>query len=63
MGQKDKKKKKLNNLEIYSNNRMVGQLFHFQKQTGGNFFTPEKNQKRKVLNLKKGIKEGTGEGF
>ena len=31
MGQKDKKKKKLNNLEIYSNNRMVGQLFHFQK--------------------------------
>ena len=54
------------NLEIYFKNRTVGQLFHLKKKTGkyagGRFFPHEQNKKRKVLNPRKGTKEGTIEG-
>ena len=59
-------KKIRKNLEKYFKNRTVGQLFHLKKKTGkyagGRFFTHEQNKKRKVLNPRKGTKEGTIEG-
>ena len=61
----NKLEKNQENQEIYFKNRTFGQLFHLKKKTGkyagGRFFPHEQNKKRKVLNPRKGTKEGTVE--